>query len=172
MLVKPLDALAERAVISARIPPPSSLITCLWRCTDVGHYRQQAQRVQPRHGARSPPLSFIALLVARSKYRARAAPDGNGSVEPIILQQPSAQKLDDQTKRLAQQVAAWLDDEWLPQDVHRDLGNAAAEVRHLAESISSADCTYHRHGMFSAAAHCVSSVVVFACFSGVHCERR
>jgi len=55
-----------------------------------------------------------------------------GGVEPITLQQPTAQQLTEQREQLAQQVTAWLDDEWLPQAVHKDLGDAAAEARHRA----------------------------------------
>ena len=57
-----------------------------------------------------------------------AADRPGSNVEPIVLAEPTAQQLSEQTQRLARQVTAWLDDEWLPQDVHRDLGDAAAEV--------------------------------------------
>jgi hypothetical protein len=100
--------------------------TCARRCTDATSRLEQTH-LQPQCYLRSASWSSArprGVTVPRS-----AADRQGGGVEPLVLAQPTAQQLGEQTQRLARQVTAWLDDEWLPQDVHRDLGSAAAEVR-------------------------------------------
>ena len=95
------------------------------RCADDKRPLEQPRRQHHAHLLRVRRSSASGLAGA---VQCVAADRPGSGVEPIVLAEPTAQQLSEQTQRLARQVTAWLDDEWLPQDVHRNPGDAAAEV--------------------------------------------
>ena len=142
MLIKPRDPSACRAFTCARVSPPPCLITRLRQCRDLRRRSGKLQREWKLLQLRTWQHS-CSRRVSRRPYSPHAASDGHGDVEPITLQQSTAQQLAEQRDQLAQQMTAWLDDEWLPQAVHKDLGDAAAEARQRATNATVAAC-HHR----------------------------
>ena len=124
MLLQPLAPVSSPAVAFRQIA------TCSRQRTHVRRHQKPLQRAQQPRRCCSWQHSATATA-PRPSNCPQAAPDGSGGVEPVTLQQSSAHQLAELMHLLAQQVTAWLDEEWLPQDVHRDLGDAAAEARTL-----------------------------------------
>ena len=48
---------------------------------------------------------------------------------PDITELPPLDSEAAEVKWVADAISLWLDEEWLPQDVHRELGKAAGQVR-------------------------------------------
>ena len=124
-----------RAPSCAWLSPPPCLATRFAHSTDVRLRCEDSQRLWQRLEFRSWQCS-CSHRASRPPHCPRAALDGYGGVEPVTLQQLTAQQLAEKRELLTQQVTTWLDDEWLPQAVHQDLGDAAAEVWHCALSIA------------------------------------
>ena len=72
-------------------------------------------------------MSLPALQGAADVMPAAAEPENI-----MLSEQPSAEELRADEQYLAGAIAEWLDDEWTPLSVHRELGAAAGQVCRLA----------------------------------------
>ena len=65
--------------------------------------------------------------LARSSWNLQ---DGELDVQPVLLgAEPSTEQLGREQEWLAKQISSWLDEEWMPLDVHAGLGAAAGQAR-------------------------------------------
>ena len=76
-------------------------------------------------------MSLLALQGAAGVVPAAAEPENI-----MLSEQPSMEELQADEQYLAGAIAEWLDDEWMPLNVHRELGAAAGQVCRLHCSIS------------------------------------
>ena len=71
-------------------------------------------------------MSLPALQGAADVVPAAAEPENI-----LLSEQPSTEELQADEQYLAGAIAEWLDDEWTPLNVHRELGIAAGQVCRL-----------------------------------------
>ena len=76
----------------------------------------------------SPAAMFLPALQGTANVAPAAAEPEN----IMLSEQPSPEELQADEQYLAGAIAEWLDDEWTPLDVHRELGAAAGQVCKLA----------------------------------------
>ena len=131
MLLRRITVATDRAA-SSKQAVCHLLCTFARRCTDATT-QSEPPPVQRQHHLHSSSRSTVSAPVLN--VPCAAADRQGGGVDTIVLSLFTAQQLGEQTQQLARQVTAWLDDEWLPQAVHRDLGDAAAQVRSRAQTL-------------------------------------
>ena len=85
-------------------------------------------------------LKVLACIVAFLPAEQARAPKSAPS-EVILPEVPDASELESQKRWLAGEVQLWLDDEWTKLDVHRELGEATAEVLILVQACRLPPCS-------------------------------
>ena len=78
----------------------------------------------------------MAFLPAEQARAPKSAPS-----EVTLPEVADAAELEAQKRWLAGEVQLWLDNEWTKLDVHRELGEATAEVLKHVQALTLAVCT-------------------------------